>query len=205
MKNATSEKLPAELFDKKYFSTGNYKEYKKIADQWVNLVARRVKKSLNAISQPRVLDVGCAHGYLMTALQDMECDVVGIEYSPYAMRKAEKAVRELIRRGNILQGNNMKQNQFDAVICFNVAEYIVESDTAKAIGNLVRWSNNFIFFTTCFTHSRYASQKHSPDPLRTTTKTQKEWRDLFEKSGARFLEKFYDGSGGDILVFKKRV
>ena len=49
-------------------------------------------------------------------------------------------------------------------------------DIAKAITNLVRWSNNLIFFTTSYTHSLYASEKHSVDPLRVTTKTQRQWR-----------------------------
>ena len=196
--------IPPKAFDRKYFTSGNYKEYKEIAEAWVHVVARRVRKDLKHLARPRILDVGCAYGYLMLELQDAGCDVRGIEYSAYAIQHAEKAARRSIRRGSILQNTIAKANAFDAVICFNVMEYVAEADVARAIANLVRWSNDFIFFTTCFTHSLYASQKHSPDTLRMTIKTQRQWRELFAASGAAYVGKFYDGGGGDVLVFKKR-
>lgn len=191
-------------FDKKYFTSGNYEEYEEIASQWVSVVARRVRKNLKGIQRPRVLDVGCAYGYFLVGLQEAGCDVAGIEYSPHAIRNAEKTVRRSIRKGSILQRGVAQANAFDAVTCFNVLEYVAEADVPKAIANLVRWSKNLIFFTTCFTHSRYASQKYSPDPLRTTVKTQRQWRELFAKSGAAYKGKFYDGGGGDVLVFRKK-
>lgn len=203
MKRDLSRTVPREAFDKKYFSTGNYEEYKKVADQWVAVVARHIRKSLADIARPRVLDVGCAYGYLLAALQDAGCNITGIEYSSHAIQNAEKAVRRSIHRGDILRGAHLRTRGFDAVICLNVVEYIGEADIETAIGNLVRWSGNFIFFTTCFTHSRYASQKYSPDPFRTTIKTQEQWKRLFAKSGARYVGKFYDGGGGDVLIFKK--
>ena len=73
----------------------------------------------------------------------------------------------------------------------------------KALRNLVKWTGDFIFFTTCFKHSRYASQKHSPDKLRITIKTEKEWIRIFKRVGAVYKETFYDGGGGDVLVFRK--
>ncbi len=196
--------IPAKAFDKKYFETGNYKEYKEIAHQWVGIVAQQVIKRLQPLPKPRILDVGCAYGYLMAELQSAGCKVAGIEYSSHAIHNAEKAVRQSIHKGSILQDVLAKADAFDAVICFNVAEYIVDTDITRAMANLVRWTNNLIFFTTCFTHSRYASQKYSPDPLRTTIKTQRQWQQLFGAYGAAYVGKFYDGGGGDILVFKKK-
>ena len=134
----------------------------------------------------------------------MGCRVVGIEYSPYAIAHAEKGVRDAIRRGGILESGIAKTNAFEVVVCLNVLEYVAEEDVAKAIANLVRWSRDRIYFTTCFTHSRYALQKYSFDPFRTTVKTQAQWKELFTSAGAGYAGKFYDGSAGDVLIFKKR-
>jgi len=204
MKNVRKKTISANAFDKKYYRTGSYKDYKKIAGEWTGIVAKRVRKSFRDIHAPRVLDVGCAHGYLLAALQETGCEVRGMEYSSHAIRNAEKGVKGSIRKGSILKKDTFKENAFDAVVCLNVAEYISEADMPKGIRNLVRWTNGLIFFTTCFTHSRYASQKHSPDPFRITVKTQKQWRELFKTCGAAYVKKFYDGGGGDVLIFKKR-
>jgi len=194
--------IRSELFDKNYFQGGNYKNYKEIAAVWTGRVARRIKKTLGK-KRPCVLDVGCAHGYLMMALQEAGCEVQGLEYSSYVISQAEENIRKRMRRGSILE-NRFHTSQFDAVVCLNVLEYIPADQVDKALGNLVTWTNNLIFFTTCFKHSRYASQKHSPDKLRITIKTEKEWIGIFKKVGAVYKETFYDGGGGDVLVFRKK-
>lgn len=190
------------MFNKTYFQGGNYKNYKEIALLWTGRVARRIKRTSGKI-HPQVLDVGCAHGYLMLALQEAGCQVQGLEYSSYVISQAKKTVRENIKQCSILE-NCFRKSEFDAVVCLNVLEYIPEDQVKKALRNLVKWSSDLIFFTTCFKHSRYASQKHSPDNLRITIKTEKEWIELFQRVGAVYKETFYDGGGGDVLVFRKK-
>lgn len=201
----TIKKLAPDEFDRKYFKSGSYKNYKQIAKIWTGRVAKIIKRMLKAgRPEPRVLDVGCAQGYLLVELQKQGCEVTGLEYSLYAIRHAEKEVAERIKRGSILDAK-LSANEFDAVVCLNVLEYIPEEQVLKALKNLVKWTNNLIFFTTCFTHSRYSSQKYSPDRLRITVKTENQWKKLFDKAGARFKTVFYDGGGGDVLVFKKGI
>jgi 2-polyprenyl-3-methyl-5-hydroxy-6-metoxy-1,4-benzoquinol methylase len=190
------------MFSETYFQGGNYKDYKEIALVWTGRVARRIRRA-SGKKHPQVLDVGCAHGYLMVALQEEGCQVKGLEYSRYVMKKAERAVCETIEEGSVLD-DKFPPNEFDVVVCLNVLEYIPEDQVEKALRNLVRWTSDLIFFTTCFKHSRYASQKHSPDNLRITIKTEKEWIDIFQRVGAAYKETFYDGGGGDVLVFRKK-
>jgi 2-polyprenyl-3-methyl-5-hydroxy-6-metoxy-1,4-benzoquinol methylase len=154
-------------------------------------------------SVPRVLDVGCAHGYLLEATQNVGCEVAGLEYSDYVVSEVIEAVRGKIKKGSIIE-SCFKHDEFDVVVCFNVLEYIPEGKVGIALNNLVKWTNDLVFFTTCFKHSRYSSQKHSPDELRMTIKTEKEWIEIFQKVGATHQMTFYDGGGGDVLVFRKK-
>lgn len=202
MKRGIKNIIGAEKFNEKYFKTGNYENYKENALIWTGRVARRIKRA-SGKSMPRILDVGCAHGYLMEAALNIGCEVEGLEYSDYVIKEATEVVRSKIKKGNIIEAC-FKDDEFDVVVCFNVLEYIPEGQVEMALKNLVKWTNDLVFFTTCFKHSRYASQKHSPDELRMTIKTEKEWIEIFQNVGASRLMTFYDGGGGDILVFRKK-
>lgn len=202
MKKGIKNTIGSEKFNEKYFKTGNYENYKENALLWTGRVARRIKRTSEK-SMPRILDVGCAHGYFMEAALNIGCEVEGLEYSDYVIKEAIEVVRGKIKKGNITEAC-FKNDEFDAVVCLNVLEYIPEGKVEMALKNLVKWTNDLIFFTTCFKHSRYASQKHSPDELRMTVKTEKEWIKLFHDVGASHLTTFYDGGGGDILVFRKK-
>lgn len=201
MRTMSNKVIRSEMFGENYFKTGNYKNYKENALVWTGRVAQRIKRMADK-AVPNVLDVGCAHGYLITTLQSIGCQVKGLEYSPYVINEADKEVREKIEQGSILD-NRFRKNEFDAVVCLNALEYIPEEKVEMALSNLVKWTDDLIFFTTCFKHSRYSSQKHSPDNLRITIKTEKEWMKSFQQLGASHEETFYDGGGGDVLVFRK--
>ncbi|MGE5297881.1 MAG: class I SAM-dependent methyltransferase [Acidobacteriaceae bacterium] len=190
-------------FDKSYFNGGNYEHYEEIASVWTGRVARRIKKTFPPDYSPKVLDVGCAQGYLLSKMCELGCEASGLEYSDYAIKNALPSMKKYIRKGSILEAK-YKRGEFDAVVCFNVLEYMPEAKVEKALSNLVLWAKQYIFFTTCFTHSLYSTQKHSPDNLRITVKTEKEWEKLFKNLGAAFAGKFYDGGGGDVLVFRKK-
>ncbi len=202
MKKVIKNIIRSDKFNEKYFKTGNYENYEENARFWTGRVARQIKRTSKK-PRPRILDVGCAHGYLMTAAQNIGCDVEGLEYSDYVIKEAIEGVRGKIKKGSILRGG-FKNDEFDVVACFNVLEYIPEEKIELALNNLVKWTNDLIFFTTCFKHSRYSSQKHSPDELRMTIKTEKEWIELFHDVGAAHLATFYDGGGGDVLIFTKK-
>ncbi|MDX6728244.1 MAG: hypothetical protein QOK49_3049, partial [Baekduia sp.] len=52
---------------------------------------------LGAVSDgARVLDVGCATGYLSAELARRGCDVVGVEFDPVAAEQARAACREVV-------------------------------------------------------------------------------------------------------------
>lgn len=189
-------------FDEKYFSTGAYKYYKKDTEKWVPSVARKIKKIIGK-RPASILDVGCAHGYLIAELQNRyKYSVSGIDFSMHAVKSSERSVRNKIRRGDILN-LPFKKNSFDAVICLDVINYLKEDEIPRAIRNLANISKKFIFFGAIFKHSWTASQKWNPDKLRESVFSKKEYDEIFQKNGAKLAESFDGGNGGVILVYKK--
>lgn len=191
-------------FDKKFFTSGSYHNYKKILGEWVKPMARRISNLLKDESSPKILDVGCGFGDLIAELQDRyNFSVAGLEVSLYAIKKACSSVRGKIKEASILKLPFKKRNSFDVVVCFDVVCYLTPEETAKAIENLIDVSRGYIFFSSIYRHANEASQKRNPDPLRRATLSKKEYVDIFSKNGARFVKKFYGENGGDVLVFKK--
>lgn len=189
-------------FDKEYFNSGSYKDYRKEAARWVPKTARKINKIVGK-RPAKVLDVGSAHGFLVAELQNKFGYVVqGVDYSAYAVKNSEISVRKNIVRGNILN-LPFKKNNFDAVICLDVINYLEENEIPKAIQNLVSVSKKYIFFGAIFKYSWTASQKWNPDKLRKSVLSKKEYSGIFKKSRAKLAESFDGENGGSILVFQK--
>jgi len=196
--------ISAKNFNKKYFTSGVYKDYKKLLTEWVGPVAKRISRFLKNKPSAGILDVGCSFGNLLAELQNKyHFQVQGLEYSPYAIRKADPSVRRKIKRGSILD-QLFRKNSFDAVICFDVICYFSFEETKKAIQNLVNISRRYIFFSSIYRHSRDASQKNNPDHLRKVVLSKKEYINFFSQKGAKLIKEFYGANGGNILVFKKK-
>jgi 2-polyprenyl-3-methyl-5-hydroxy-6-metoxy-1,4-benzoquinol methylase len=191
-------------FDKKFFSSGVYQNYRALLDSWVGQVSSRIFKILDNKKDAKILDVGCGFGTLLAVMQEeYNFEVAGIECSDYAIKKAHFSVRKKIKKGSILN-IPFKKNSFDVVVCFDVVEYLDAKETIKAIRNLIDVSNKYIFFSSLFRHSKENSQKYNPDPLRQPVLSKKEYINLFSKCGARLVDHFYTENSEDLLIFKKK-
>jgi len=194
---------PARAFNRVYFSSGSYGSYIEDVSSWVCPMARKTSFFLHDIRNPRVLDIGCAEGFLLAELKETYgYSVEGVEFSHHVLARALPEIKPEIRRGSVLE-LELAANRYDAVICFDVFEYMTPEENEIAAARLVKWAGRFIFFTNPYKHSFQASQRLNPDPLRITAFTQKEYIEMFKRAGARFLTKFNAGSGGDVLVFEK--
>src|SRR3989338_6599900 len=196
--------MQSESFNQEYFSSAAYADYQSDVLAYAGAVGRKIASFIQDRPQPRVLDVGCAHGYLIGWLKEKYgFEAAGLGLSDYVISRGEKAVKNQIKKGSILAGRNFKPNSFDAVFCQDVCEYLERRDIDAAAGNLVSWSRGYVFFGDIYKHSIKASQKFNPDPYRLTSLSQKEYIGLFKKAGAEYISKFNGCSGGDIMIFEK--
>ncbi|MGO1316375.1 MAG: class I SAM-dependent methyltransferase [Cellulomonadaceae bacterium] len=76
----------------------------------------------------RVLDVGCATGYLAKALRDQGCEVSGVEYDPIAAEQARPLLDQLIV-GNLNQislTDAFGGSTFDVIVFGDVLEHLLD-------------------------------------------------------------------------------
>ena len=78
----------------------------------------------------RVLDVGCATGYLGEALTAQGCTVTGVEYEPQAAAAARAHIEEVVEADlNVTKlADLFPDREFDAIVFGDVLEHLLDPD-----------------------------------------------------------------------------
>lgn len=97
--------------------------------------------------QPRrVLDVGCAKGYVVDGLRRRRIDAWGIDFSPYAIAAAPAAVRHYVSVGDAAD-IHFPDNSFDLVICLETLEHLTVERAIQAAAELYRVTADKLWLT----------------------------------------------------------
>ena len=135
------------IFNKDYFENGiatkksDYTNYSWIRlGQYFNKTAKHITDKFNPKT---ALDVGCAKGFLVKALVDLGIDAYGIDPSEYAVAEAPPDVKDKLTLG-VAQSLPYPDNKFDVVTCFDVLEYIPETDVPKVLSEMLRVTKDWL-------------------------------------------------------------
>ncbi|MDP4252676.1 MAG: glycosyltransferase [Bacteroidota bacterium] len=134
------------LFDKHYFLTSCGIPYDQ-KDKWEDFFGRIADRIIRDINPGTVLDAGCAYGYLVAALRDRGVTAYGIDISNYAISQVREDIRPYCKVGSIVDPLPMR---YDLVVCIEVLEHMTPDDGRKAIDNLCRFTDDFLFTSTPF-------------------------------------------------------
>ena len=201
-------------YDAEYF-TGEWRD----AGNSYNLETRRAIEARNPalikeVFEPtRVLDLGCGPGALMHLLWELGVDVEGIDFADSSRRIATPEVRDRITVGDVADPALKPADAFDLVISREVLEHLTVLQVKRAVANMVRMTNKFIYVTTRF-HPNPATlldfdQKDDLDPSHITLLNKDMLRLMFVLEGCRSrsdLEQKMDwGNKGRVLVLEKVV
>lgn len=98
-------------------------------------VARQITRRLDIQKTDKVLEVGCGAGALA---QYLDCDYVGIDYSPTLVQKHIEILNHSVLTGEAAD-LPFKDKSFDKVICYGVYLYFDNKEyAAKATSELLR-------------------------------------------------------------------
>jgi 2-polyprenyl-3-methyl-5-hydroxy-6-metoxy-1,4-benzoquinol methylase len=133
--------VPADIG--KYYPTGYYGDAGgrrfPAAMEWLQekLYVWRSRQVLRRLKQknPRVLDIGCGRGQLLSAFQQAGCDVTGTEFSDDACRFAREKLKIPVRVG-LLHELNFPDASFDVVTMWHVLEHV--SDPRPTLAEVAR-------------------------------------------------------------------
>ena len=111
--------------------------------RWVS-VAKDIVEYYGLGGDSRILDVGCAKGFLVKDLVDQEMDAYGIDISEYAIRNCVEGVSNRLSKGCATE-LPFPDNAFDLVLSINTIHNLTRDKVIQALQEIGRVSNNYAF------------------------------------------------------------
>ena len=148
-------------------------------------VAEQIRDFYGLGAGARILDVGCAKGFLLHDLAAVipGVTVAGLDISPYAIAGAMEDVRRFLVVGSA-DALPFATGAFDLVISINTAHNLERERCVRAIRELERVSRRFKYLQVDSYRTAEERQKFERWQLTALTHFDPEgWRRLFEEAG----------------------
>jgi 2-polyprenyl-3-methyl-5-hydroxy-6-metoxy-1,4-benzoquinol methylase len=143
-----SEASSGGLYDADYYQTGcGPIPYNRSEQQWPLVFGRIAGEIIRSLKPQRVLDAGCAMGFLVEAFWDRGVHAWGIDISPYAIANVRRDMKPYCKVASITEPLAEK---YDLITCIEVLEHMTESDSSIAISNLTAATDTILFSSTPF-------------------------------------------------------
>jgi len=142
-------------------------------------------KHFNLNENSKVLDVGCAKGFMLFDMKEAipNITIEGIDISSYAIENAKEEIKQFLRVGNAKE-LPYEDNSFDVVISINTIHNLEKKECAKALQEIQRVSREKSFITV--DAYRNEEEKEAMYAWNLTAKTimsVDEWIAFFEEVG----------------------
>lgn len=129
-----------EYFDgSREFGYGGY-----VYDGRWKTIAKEICEHYGIKSGDKVLDVGCAKGFLVKDLRDLNIDCYGVDISNYAIANCHPDVKNYVRVGDSRE-LNFRDGEFDLVLSINTLHNLKRNDIIKSLSELMRVSQKSCF------------------------------------------------------------
>src|SRR5262249_33632275 len=116
--------------------------YDRAHPQWAEFFGAVADQIVAEIKPRRVLDVGCAKGFLVEALRDRGVEAFGIDISAYAIGEVRPDIRPY---GRVASAVEPFDDKYDLVTCIEVVEHMTDEDGRRAIANICRSAGDVLF------------------------------------------------------------
>ncbi|MCB1134724.1 MAG: class I SAM-dependent methyltransferase [Chlamydiia bacterium] len=141
---ATAKKFDFEFFDgDRIYGYGGYR----YDGRWLK-VAQRMIERYQLKPDARILDIGCAKGFLLHDFQLLlpECKVAGIDVSEYAIRRALDEVKPYLTVG-CATSLPYADDSFDLVISINTIHNLPRAQLVTALKEIMRVTRKDAYVT----------------------------------------------------------
>lgn len=145
----------------------------------------RVQLKDNALSM-RILDVGCAFGFLLRHLRRRGYDVRGVDYSRHALVSAPEDIQYYIAWHDLTGKDRLADwyKPFDVVTCFETLEHLDWADAPGAVEQIwdVLKPGGVLIATICVV----GQPDTRSDPTHVTIIPREAWEALFVQQGFEY-------------------
>src|SRR5262245_34919071 len=152
-------KPETETYGRCYFQRYGGMPYEK-SEHWIRFFGGIADRVAAEIGPRRVLDAGCALGFLVEAMRERGIEAFGVDGSEYAIAHVPEAVRPFCWRGSV---TDPLREQYDVIVCLEVLEHLTREDGEQAIANLCAHTRD-ILFSSSPTHYSEATHLNTQPP-----------------------------------------
>lgn len=195
-------------YDRDYFENGVdskkslYVDYKWLPELTIPL-AFKIAKALD-FPKGKILDFGCAKGYLVKALRLLGFDAYGVDISEYAIDNSDRDVRNYISHVSMLNA----LGSFEAVIAKDVLEHIPYDQIDEVIDQIMSRCEKFFVIVPLGDGKKYVIDDYELDSTHIIREDISWWSNKLYRSGSvidvryvwgdikkRWVEKNHLGNG----------
>lgn len=148
---------PGKLYDQSYYAAG-YDENDDTPygrhEPWLSLFKGMARKIDRTFHPRTAIDIGCAHGLLVEALNDRGIDAFGVDVSEYAVSQARDDMKDRIQMHSIenpvplYKNKDGSTSKYDIAICVEMLEHLPEELCETAIDHICAASDRVLFSST---------------------------------------------------------
>lgn len=140
----------------------------------------------------KILDFGCAKGYLVKAFIELGYDCDGVDISEYAISQAPQEIRD---RLFLYNPENLDNKYYDTVIAKDVFEHIEPKDLSKILWELSDVTDRIFCVVPLGDGEKYIVPEYENDITHVIRQPKEWWVDHFKKSGwnTSFFSYLLDG------------
>ncbi|MHB1487035.1 MAG: class I SAM-dependent methyltransferase [Acidimicrobiales bacterium] len=95
----------------------------------------------------RVLDVGCAMGWVVECLRETGLDAQGVDFSHFAVEASAPGATGHISQGDLLAGLDFPDRSFDTIAVLETLEHLPPEEVPTAIAELARLCRGWVYAT----------------------------------------------------------
>lgn len=114
-----------------------YKGY--VNDGRNSSIADKLISTLNIKPSSRILEVGCARGFLLLEFYNRGHTICGVDVSQYAIETSSPEIRQYLHCSNILEWNT--DTKFDLILCKDMLPHVHTTDLPAVLSKLSSYGN----------------------------------------------------------------
>mgnify|MGYP001238610715 CR=1 FL=1 len=174
-------------FGKTYFDNSKlgigYGKY-----QYDGRFEKNVKKIISFFKlkkKSKILEIGCAKGFLLVEFYKQGMDVIGLEKSSYAIKNSHKLIKNNIKNFDIEKKLNYQDQTFDFIICKEVFPHINPkkvNQVLKDINRIVKNKKNIYIFIQTFKSDDQIKLFKKWDVTHKSNYSKKKWKEIMRKN-----------------------
>lgn len=145
MGRSSKRKQIAQQYGADYFDHHCGVIYDRRQPLWLDFFGRVADEIVRSLRPKRVLDVGCAKGFLVECLRDRGVETYGFDISEYAIGQVRPDMR---RYCWVASATAPIRGHFDLITCIEVVEHLSETDARTAIRNMASHAPVILFSST---------------------------------------------------------